>query len=173
MMNEFAEWLATTSVSLTIQSHLWIIPAVQSIHILCIGMVIASVFMIDLRIFGWAGRDQTLLETSRRYAPWLWGALVVLLLTGILMVVGEPVRELMSLSFWLKMSLIVVGILIATLFQLSVRRNGRDWEAAAVNRWTTKSLAVVTFLIWCSIIVLGRLIAYDHVWGSWSLRPLV
>jgi len=23
-------------------------------------------------------------------------------------------------------------------------------------------------LIWVCIIILGRLIAYDHVWGSWS-----
>ena len=29
-------------------------------------------------------------------------------------------------------------------------------------------LAIVTFLIWVCIIFLGRLIAYDHVWGSWS-----
>ena len=29
-------------------------------------------------------------------------------------------------------------------------------------------MAVVTFLIWLGIIILGRLIAYDHVWGSWS-----
>ena len=31
-----------------------------------------------------------------------------------------------------------------------------------------KILAVLTFLVWTIIIVLGRLIAYDHVWGSWS-----
>jgi hypothetical protein len=129
--------------------------------------------MIDLRIFGWAGRDQTLLDTARRYAPWLWGAMGVLLVTGILMVVGEPERELMSLSFWLKMSLIVVGIAIATLFQLSLRSHGREGGEALVKRWTTRSLAVLTFLVWCSIIILGRLIAYDHVWGNWSLRPLV
>jgi hypothetical protein len=29
-------------------------------------------------------------------------------------------------------------------------------------------MAVFTFLIWTCIIVLGRLIAYDHIWGSWS-----
>jgi hypothetical protein len=31
-----------------------------------------------------------------------------------------------------------------------------------------KAVAIVSFLIWVSIIILGRLIAYDHVWGSWS-----
>ena len=29
-------------------------------------------------------------------------------------------------------------------------------------------MAVGTVLIWMAIIFLGRLIAYDHVWGSWS-----
>ena len=31
-----------------------------------------------------------------------------------------------------------------------------------------KWLAILTFLIWACIIILGRLIAYDHIWGSWS-----
>lgn len=172
-MNDFAQWLATTDISLAIQTRSWVIPTVQSIHIVCIGIVLASVFMIDLRIFGLAGRDQTLKQTTRRFSPWLWGSLVVLLVTGALMVVGEPVRELMSFSFWLKMSLLVLGILIAVVFQLALKRNERDWEHAIVNRWTTKSLAVLTLLVWCSIIVLGRLIAYDHVWGSWSLKPVI
>jgi uncharacterized membrane protein len=172
-MNDFAQWLAGTQLSLAIQVHLWIIPTIQSIHIVGIGIVLASVFMIDLRIFGWAGRDQTLVQTTRRFCPWLWAALVVLLITGVLMVIGEPVRELMSLSFWLKMSLLLIGIVVATLFQLVLRRNDRNWEDEFVRRWTTKSVAIVTFLVWCSIIVLGRLIAYDHVWGSWSLRPVV
>ena len=37
-----------------------------------------------------------------------------------------------------------------------------------VERPSAKVVAVLTFLIWACIIVLGRLIAYDHVWGSWS-----
>ena len=172
-MNDFAQWLAGTQLSLAIQIHLWIIPTVQSIHIVCIGIVLASVFMIALRVFGWSGRDQTLQQTTRRFCPWLWAALVVLLVTGALMVIGEPVRELMSLSFWLKMSLILIGIVIAIPFQLALSRNGRNWEDDLMNRWTTKSLAILTLLVWCSIVVLGRLIAYDHVWGNWSLRPIV
>jgi putative copper export protein len=164
-MQEFAQWLAQTQASLTIQTHLWIIPTIQSIHIVAIGIVITSVFMIDLRIFGLAARDQTLTEATRRFAGWLWAALGVLLVTGVGMVIGEPVRELMSTSFWLKMSLLAVGIAVAVVFQIAVRRDAREVE----NSSTTKTLAILTLLVWCSIIILGRLIAYDHVWGSWSL----
>src|SRR3970282_2247321 len=127
-------------------------------------MVFVSVFMIDLRIFGWAGRDQSLMETTRRFAGWLWGALSILLVTGVMMVIGEPVRELMSLSFWLKMTLLAVGIGIAIAFQIALKRD----EFGLEKSLKTKGLAIVTFLVWCSIIILGRLIAYDHVWGSWS-----
>jgi putative copper export protein len=172
-VNDFANWLAGTELSLVIQTHSWVIPTVQSVHIVCIGIVLASVLMIDLWIFGWAGRDQTLTQTTRRFSPWLWTALVILLVTGALMVIGEPVRELMSFSFWLKMTLIVVGIVIATLFQFTLRRNGHHWEEERIHLWTTKSMAILTLLVWCSIVVLGRLIAYDHVWGTWSLRPII
>ena len=168
-MLDFAQWLGQTRVSLAIQTNLWVIPTVQSIHIAAIGVVLSSVFMMDLRIFGWAGTDETLGQTARRFAPWLWGALVVLFATGVLMVVGEPVRELLSLSFWLKMSLIVVGAAFAAGFQVMLGRHDRQWEESFVNRSATRWLAIVTFLVWCGIVILGRLIAYDHVWGRWSL----
>jgi putative copper export protein len=171
-MLDFAHWLAQTRISLAIQTHFWVIPTVQSIHIVAIGIVLSSVFMMDLRVWGWAGTDQTLGQMTRRFAPWLWGALGVLLVTGVVMVVGEPVRELLSLSFWLKMSLILVGSALAAGFQLTLGRSEREWDESSVSSWTTRVLATVTFLVWCSIVVLGRLIAYDYVWGRWSLAPI-
>ena len=87
------------------------------------------------------------------------------------MVVGEPARELLAFSFWFKMCLVAIGTLIAAVFQIALKRNGNQWEESIVKRRGTKSLAILTLLIWVSIIVLGRLIAYDHVWGAWSMAP--
>jgi hypothetical protein len=53
-------------------------------------------------------------------------------------------------------------------FQRTLRRHERRWEDTLVHRRSVKALAILTFLVWAFIIVLGRLIAYDHVWGSWS-----
>ena len=170
-MIPFTEWLSQTSISLAIQTHEWVIPTVQSIHIVAIGIVLTSVFMIDLRILGWAGRDQSLLETTGRFGPWLTGALIVLLATGILMVIGEPARELLAFSFWFKMFLVAVGTLVASVFQISLQRNELHWEESTAKSRTTKWLAVATLLIWVGIVILGRLIAYDHIWGSWSGAP--
>lgn len=163
-MKQFAEWLATTTPSIFIQNHnSWTIPTIQSIHIVGIAIVLGSVFMIDLRILGWAGMDQTLRQTTNRFGPWLTGSLWLMLVTGLLMVIGEPVRELITFSFWLKMFLVAVAAVIAAAFLRAVRKKQEFGETAGM-KW----LAVVTFLIWACIIILGRLIAYDHVWGSWS-----
>jgi hypothetical protein len=171
MLMPLVDWLSQTSLSLTIQTHEWIVPTIQSVHIVAIGVVVASVFMIDLRVLGWAGRDQTLVDTVRRFGPWLTGGLCVLLVSGILMVIGEPARELLSFSFWFKMALIAIGTLSIVAFRIALRRHARDWEASLATRWTAKPLAILTLLIWAGIIVLGRLIAYDHIWGSWSHAP--
>jgi uncharacterized membrane protein YgdD (TMEM256/DUF423 family) len=168
-VKQFALWLSTTSPSVFIQEHnVWAIPAIQSIHIVGIAMVMGSVLMIDLRILGWAWADQTLRQTTNRFGPWLSASLCLLLVTGLLMVVGEPVRELVTFSFWLKMTLVAVGALAATIFQSTLRRYEQQWEDTLVHRRAIKALAIVTFLIWVFVIILGRLIAYDHVWGSWS-----
>lgn len=170
-MIRFTDWLSRTSVSLAIQTHDWVIPTIQSIHIVGIGIVLVSVFMIVLRVLGWAGRDQSLMETTARFAPWLFSALYVMLATGTLMVIGEPARELLAFSFWFKMSLVLLATVIAGIFESSVRKNEAYWESSITKSLSTKSFAIFTLLIWIAIVILGRLIAYDHVWGSWSHAP--
>jgi hypothetical protein len=166
-VHRFADWLAQTSLSLAIQTNEWVIPTVQSIHLVAIGVALGSVLMVTLRILGWAGREESLARMNQRFGPWLTWALVVLLLTGIVMIVGEPARELLTLSFWLKMILIAIGTGAAVVFQRAVRRHQQHWDVAAGGTGV-RALAVVTLLIWLTIVVLGRLIAYDTVWGSWS-----
>jgi len=148
----FAEWLAQTAPSLAIQNHEWVIPTIQSVHILAICAFVGSVLMIDLHVLGWAWRDQSLRETTARFGPWVSWALGVLLATGVLMIVGEPARELLAISFWMKMALVLVAV----------------FAQARLRRRPAKPLAAATFLVVVGVIVLGRLIAYDYVWGSWS-----
>jgi hypothetical protein len=168
-MREFANWLSTADLSIWIATNLWVIPTIQSIHILAIGVITGSVLMLDLRLLRAANHDQTLVETTKRYSPWLWGSLAVLFVTGLLMIIGEPARELLSLSFWLKMVLIVIGAGFIAAFQASLKRNHVRWERELVTLPSTKAWAVVTLLIWAAIIVLGRFIAWDaQIWGTWS-----
>jgi len=169
-MLEFAEWLQATPFSVAIQAAGWAIPLIQSIHILMIGVVFVSILMIVLRVLEMVRVEQTFGEVWGRFAPWIWSGLVVMTLTGALLVIAEPVREFTSLSFWLKMGLIVVGILATVAFRRALapaaltRHHEFEFTAAA------KVGAVATLGVWLAIIFLGRAIAYDvEVWGPLSL----
>lgn len=167
-MNQFAQWLSRTSPSHVLRVHeSWLIPGVQSIHIVGIAIILGSLLMVVLRILGWAWTDQTLRQTTQRFGPWLVGALCLQLVTGLVLIIAEPVRELVNFSFWTKMIFVAVGTTLVTIFLAKVPPEDRPGEVL-VHRSSVRSLAVMTLVIFLCIVVLGRLIAYDHIWGSWS-----
>ncbi len=167
-MFEFAEWLGTTPFSVAIQSTLWLTPLLQSIHILMIGVVFTIVLVLALRVLGRVCADDSLAEIHDRFRPWFWSALVVMLVTGIVLAIAEPVRETRALSFWIKMSLIVVGVVISLTFTRRMRAAAVAGGEVYSSR--ARAFAVGTVCMWLFIIFLGRAIAYDvEVWGSWHL----
>ena len=165
-MHNFATWLYATAPSVFIRNHeSWMLPTIQSVHIVGIATAVGSAFMIVMRVIGGLGTDQSLLDTIRRYGPWLTGAFWLLLATGGLLVLAEPPREFDAISFWLKMALVALMAVIAFAFQRSVRRHDQQWETAVLDRASVRWAALATFLIWAAIIFLGRFIAYDTVWS--------
>jgi uncharacterized membrane protein SirB2 len=158
-MSAFAAWLHATAFSQTIQAVSWIVPLLQSIHILMIGIVFISSLMIALRVLGKVRVDEPFDAVWQRFAPWMRSALGVMLVTGVLLIVGEPAREFGATSFWLKMVLLVIAYAVTRL--LARAPEGRAARPAAVG----------LILLWLAIIFLGRAIAYDvEVWRSLSIH---
>ena len=160
-MLEFANWIAETGLSRLIRSELWLIPALQSIHILAIAAVVSSALFINLRLLGKADRGHELAATARRFLPWIWVALGVLAVTGLLLIIGEPKRELTSAPFWIKMALIVVGALATAWFQSTLHSGRIAWETPA-SRGAVRLYAFGTLAVWVGVISAGRLIAYIY-----------
>jgi hypothetical protein len=168
-LKQFTDWLAATPPSHFLQNNeAWAIPAIQTIHIVGIGITMGSAFLLTLRVIGVSGMDQTLVEAQRRYLPWLTGALLLLLASGALLILAEPAREIFSLSFRLKMVLVAFAALLAVWFGRSVTRHSAHWEERRLRDVKVRTLAAATLLLWIAIIFLGRFIAYDTIWGSLS-----
>ncbi len=162
-LDSFCRWLEQTPASTTIQNVSWIIPSVQSVHILAIAVVIASASMVDLRLLGVVGRGYAAATYITRYLPWLWVTLIVLLLSGSILIVGEPARSLENPAFQLKMVMLLLGIIVTFALQRPVRKNTAYWETTDGRRWTGRALALVSLCLWISIIFAGRWIAYANV----------
>ena len=87
----FGDWLYATPVSTAIRETTWIIPNVQTIHILAIAVVIGSALATELRFAGVFATDRQPADILRRYLPWMRRALLVLLLTGLIYSSLNPV----------------------------------------------------------------------------------
>lgn len=153
----FCDWLSNTSLSMLIQNVSWIIPSVQTVHILAIATVMASIVMVDFRLLGVTGRGQTVPQMAHRFLPWVWCSVVVLLLTGLILIIGEPPRTLMNPMFYTKMSLLACALILTWVVQRSAMRRERFWETRRGLSWAT---AIASLALWVGILTAGRWIAY-------------
>jgi hypothetical protein len=162
VLSEFSRWLATTQLSHTIQTAGWVIPTLQTIHILSVAIVFSSAILVDLRLWRLLNRDVPLPEVTRRFLPAIWPVLLVLLITGSLLIIGEPRRSLLNSTFYLKMALLAVAILLTALLQWSVSSSPNFWDRDRGRRMAGQLAASISILVWCGILFAGRWIAYTQ-----------
>lgn len=161
-LDQFCTWLQNTPFSLMIASIAWIIPALQTIHILSIALVISSAFLLHLRLLGLAGGAQPPAAVARRFLPFIWGPLPVLLVTGAVLISAEPARSLENPSFILKMALLLTAIGVTLLYQWKLAAAPDYWEATGTRRVAVKLIAVLSLALWTGIVLAGRWIAYTQ-----------
>jgi uncharacterized membrane protein len=162
----FAASIQSTSLSDALKDHAWVIPCMQSVHIIMVGVVFVSILMISLRLLGLMRVDEPLAAVWKRFAPFLWTGLAIMAFTGVTLTIAEPVREFMTLSFRLKMILLAICIASAVAFGRTAR--AASTSAAPVSAGTRMAV-ITTLVLWLAIIFMGRAIAYDtSIWGGWS-----
>ncbi|MBO9582225.1 MAG: hypothetical protein J7498_15160 [Sphingobium sp.] len=157
---DFSLWLSNTAACQWLQSHFVAIPGFQSIHILAIGVLFGSALMVNLRILGVVGGEHSVPETVQRYMPWLWWALVALIASGMVLLVSEPVRNMVNPFFWIKMTALLITVLITAWFHLSARARMTGWDRSSNGRGAIRAGAAILIILWCIVMAGGRWIAY-------------
>ncbi len=161
-IQQVCDWMSATPVSAFISNVSWVIPTLQTVHIVCLSVVVASAGMLNLRLLQVVHHPLSVEHMIRRFTPWIWGMVAVLLVTGVLLTFGEPARELTNQTFWIKMVLVVVGLLTTIGLSLSARR-GIDWWSGTPARVTgSRILGAASLAVWAAVVVCGRYIAYTQ-----------
>jgi len=162
LLRDLSKWLAATPLSHTIQTNGWVIPTLQTIHILSVAVLFSSAILVDLRFYRALQRDVPLADVARRFLPTIWPVLLILLITGSLLIIGEPRRSLLNNTFYLKMALLAVAVLLTLALQWSLRAAPEFWERDRRRRIAGQLAATVSILVWCGILFAGRWIAYTQ-----------
>jgi uncharacterized membrane protein len=158
-----SDYLSHTQLSLAIQSTTWMIPIIQSIHIACVCIVLGSYLIMDLRVLGFVGSSMPVASVVKRFVPWIWYALAVLLCTGSLLMIAEPGRDLNNPTFQLKMMLVVAISIVTYILASPLKADLGYWEASAGRQAVAKLIAIASLAMVVAIIFAGRWIAYTVV----------
>jgi len=155
MLRGLSADIAHTWLSGEIQSHLWVVPAFQSVHILAIAALIFASFSANLAVLRSPHGARTMPWLAGSYR-WTWTALAILLVSGVILITGEPKRSLMNFFFRLKVLLVIAAAVLTLILQRSLAgpMRGRLPHAALVV------LAGISIAAWVGILFCGRFIAY-------------
>jgi len=164
MLETFTAWLGKTPLSAFVAGQDWVVPTVQTVHILAISVVVAAVVILHLRVLGVIEQNQPIGVLARRFVAPSAVAIGVLALTGLLMIAGEPNRALFRYVFWIKMALLALALALSGVMLQGLRANAAWVDAAAPPPLLYKGLAAGLLLVWVAIIVAGRWIGYAEGW---------
>ncbi|MFM7569768.1 MAG: hypothetical protein ACKO8O_13870 [Betaproteobacteria bacterium] len=132
-------------------SHPWAYPALETIHLFGVALLIGNLVLVELRVWGLGSvlAVRPLASLCLRLVG--LGALLCVI-TGLLMFATQPAELLANRAFTLKMLLLVAAATNAVWFHLRGSLDRLDFVA--------RFSALVSLLIWLSVLALGRWIAY-------------
>jgi hypothetical protein len=164
MLEAFAAWLGRTPLSNFVATQAWVVPTVQTAHILAVTVVVGAALVFSLRLLGVVERGQSVGALTARFVTPSAIAILVLAITGLLMIAGEPTRAIFRYVFWTKMALIVLAIVLTSGLLAALRANGVWDDPKTPVPPLYRALAVVLLLVWLAVIVSGRWIGYAQGW---------
>jgi hypothetical protein len=159
-MDAFCKWLEATRVGASVRQSLWLFPAIETVHLLGMAVLVATVVALDLRLLGWAMRGQRVTELVRRLLPWSWAGFAVQVATGAALFSSEAVHVYANPAFRLKMMLIVLAGVHASIFHWVICRDVAKWDEGRVIPAKARVAGLVSILIWIGVVAAGRFIGF-------------
>jgi hypothetical protein len=148
-----AQNIEASTLGQTIRESTWLFPAIESTHLLALALLGGSILIMSLSILGW-GLRTPLAELYKSAHRYLNGAVIVLLITGVLLAISEPVKLYGRQAFWVKMLSLGLALLVTYfVFNPLVRRGASGFRLRGVT--------VLTIAAWLTVAMAGRWIGFS------------
>lgn len=161
------EILSNTSLSTQIRESALLYPWIQTIHLLAICVFLSTIIVADLILLG-AIKDTTLLSPLVKNQKLQAVGLFATLVTGLLLFVAVPERTFHSIWFRGKMLLLICSLINGFYLLKKVER-----EVSAESLPRLKRFALLSLILWGSIICFGKLIPYRWFDCQYLSHPLM
>jgi hypothetical protein len=146
--SQFANWM---------RDELWGWPLALTLHEFGTAIVVGFVLIIWARLLGLF--ESIPFVSLNRLFPVVWAGIVLQLLTGLALWATKPTQYVVDLAFTLKMAFVIGGVVLTFYLQGAVSREAAGPTAAGPSSRAIK-FAGTALLLWCCVLVTGRLTAY-------------
>ena len=157
-----AEWLEATWFSTAIRESIWVYPIVESIHVLTIALFLGLTAAMDARLLGAALRETPVGVVMARLLPWIRLGFAVMVVTGLLLFAGTPVRFVSQrvLPDQARRCSALAGLNV-WLFHHRLYPTVHEWGGAARPPRHARLAGAASLVLWTLALATGRLIAYN------------
>lgn len=131
-------------------------PVVQSVHLVALTILLATLLVLNLRLAGLAMSEARLSWLARQLRPWTLSGLALVVLSGMLMFLGTPAKYLGSNPFRFKMA----ALGFAVIWQFVVLRRFFTVEPTSRPRAINLAVAGISLTVWFAVGWAGRAIAF-------------
>ena len=129
----------------------WVFPVVESIHICGFTLLVGTVTILDLRLFGLCFRQLSISQVAQNLAPWINTGILIQLITGAYLFSGDPGEYMQVAAFRSKMLL----LLIALIFHFTVIRKATASAQDSAPLGWRRPAALVSLGLWVSVLLAG------------------
>ncbi len=137
----------------------WLYPVVETVHIIGFVVLVGAVLMFDLRLLG-LSKQLPLTLMARHLLRWSLASLLLVVPAGLLMFSAHPHDYISNRLFLLKLTLIMSAGLNAAAFHMGVWQGVAGWDSGRAAPASARAHALLSMLLWLSVIACGRLLAY-------------
>ena len=163
------DWLGRTPWSVALHESLYVWPFAESLHVFTLALFVGTTVMLDLRLLGVALADVPVSDLTGRLLPWTRAGFTVMVATGLLLFYATPVTYYQSIFFRFKVLMLIAAGINVFVFHERTARTMEAWDRDARPPRAARVAAVVSLIAWSSVVVSGRLIAYN--WFECDLQP--
>lgn len=138
--------------------HLWSLT--EGTHVLALMAFAGTILLVDLKMLGLIFRDIPYSALNNRILPVTVAGFGLLLVTGLLLFLANPLNYYHS--FWFRWKVIFILLAAANIFWFHHRtqKTMAEWDAAPDPPAAVKAAAALSLACWIAVIALGRLMAF-------------
>ena len=137
--------------------------AILSIHALGMAVLVGASMLVALRVLG-IPKGLPFAPLKRLYS-FIWLGFWIQCVSGMLLLIGYPTKSLTNYDFYIKMVLIVAGMVAMVMLKKRVFTEPALSDTDL--RLRGKALAILSLLFWAGVVTSGRMLAYTYTHVSY------